>query len=330
MNAPPLSVHLPVRNGGAFLREAVESLRSQTFADFEILLVDDHSSDGAAEAVALLDPRIRLIPNEGTGVADAANTALAHSRAPLIARMDADDVSAPRRFEKQVAYLRDHPDVDVVSCLVDIFGDRVDEGYRRYETWINGIVTRDEIRRNVFAESPIPNPTFLMRREVAERLGGWRDGDGPEDYDFWLRAWEEGVVMEKVPEVLYRWRDWSGRTTRNDDRYSTDAFLRCRTRSLARTVAKDAPVVIWGAGRNGRTLARLLEGEGAVVEAFIDIDPRKIGGERRGKPVHAPAFAARTERVILAAVASRGAREEIGAALRGMGKVEGRDYWLVS
>ena len=108
--------------------------------------------------------------------------------------MDADDIALPRRLEKQLSFLSDHPEVDICGACVEIFvdgegsGGRPAGGNRRYEAWLNACRTPDAIQRELFIESPIPNPTAVFRRGALRRLGGYADPAWPEDYDLFLRA----------------------------------------------------------------------------------------------------------------------------------------------
>src|SRR6478672_11907562 len=109
---PTLSVLMPVYNGARYLAEAVESILGQTFRDFELIIVNDGSTDGSEKILrryAEQDGRIKLISRPNTGIVGALNDAIAASKCELMARMDADDVAMPDRFEKQLAYMRDHP-----------------------------------------------------------------------------------------------------------------------------------------------------------------------------------------------------------------------------
>jgi hypothetical protein len=249
--------------------------------------------------------------------------------------MDADDLSHPRRLELQVALLEERPDIGVASCLARHFPRRrVGEGYRVYESWLNALVEPDDIRRERFVESPLPHPSAMVRRELLERYGGWRDLDWPEDYDLWLRLLEDGVAIAKVPRHLLFWREHPRRLTRTDARYAVERFLRCKARFLlSGPLTGCSRVVMWGAGQTGRRLSRHLLRGGAPLEAFVDIDPAKVGGRLRGVGIVSPGALPdllEPGTVVLAAVASRGARSLIRSQLDVLGLVEGHDYWCVA
>ena len=313
------------------------SLARQTLTDFEVLAVDDGSGDATRVKLEIWserDPRFRVIPQEHAGVIVAANAGLAACTAPYIARMDADDRAHPERLAQQASYLADHPDVAVVSSLVRAFPDAdVRTGYRIYIKWLNSLVTDEDIRREMFVESPLANPSIMMRRDCFEKMGGYHEYGWPEDYDLWLRMYLAGAKFAKIPQVLLEWRDHPERITRTDGRYSVENFLRAKAYYLARgpLVGRDA-VFVWGAGMMGRRLGKQLQNNQVSLAAFVDIDPKKIGRTKRGKPIIAPddllEWWDRFENpALLAAVGARGARALIRARLLKMGLVEGQDWW---
>jgi glycosyltransferase involved in cell wall biosynthesis len=331
-----ISVIMPVRDGGPFLAEAVASILDQTHRELELLLVDDRSRDHALERLDRSDPRLRVLPSAGPGVSAAFNTGLAEARGEFLARMDADDLASPGRLEAQLALLKARPEIDIAGgcvALVDAGGRRegVGEGNRRYAAWLNRLREPDEIRAALFIESPIPNPTACFRREALERLGGYQDPSWPEDYDLFLRADVLGLRMAKPEPVLLRWREHPRRLTRTDERYAYEAFQRAKAYYLVHGRGVKGGILIWGAGDAGRLMHDLLAAEGAAIEGFVDVHPRRVGGEKRGLPVWPIERAASWfAGPVLVAVGARGARAEIRAYLQEAGRVEGDEYLFVS
>ena len=277
---PAISVLMPCYNAGDTLDEALESLRLQTEDDFEVIAVDDGSTDDTLEkltAWAQRDERIRVIRQPHGGIIAALNHGLQHCRGAYIARMDADDRSLPVRLEKQKRLLDERPETSVASCLVAGFPPgQVGEGLRIYIAWLNSLVSDAEIRREMFVESPLAHPSVMMRREWLEKAGGYQEHGWAEDYDLWLRLYLLGVHFAKVPEVLIEWRESPQRLTRQDGRYSLENFLRAKAYYLAQGPLQGRDcVIIWGAGMIGRRLGRLLQAPGAPLTAYIDIDPRE-------------------------------------------------------
>jgi glycosyltransferase involved in cell wall biosynthesis len=329
---PLVSVILPVRNGGDWLPAAVESILSQTEANLELLLVDDHSTDGSVQSLSFDDARLRRLASLGEGVVAAFNTGLARARGAFIARMDADDIALERRLEWQLNYLRSHQHVSLAGGCVEIFGAQaIGAGNRRYQSWLNGLRDPEAIHEQIFVESPIPNPTLLARREAMVALGGYRDCAWPEDYDFFLRADDYGLKMGKPEQILLRWREHQGRLTRTDPRYDIERFQAAKAYFLAHSRLQGRPVVVWGAGPTGRALFDFLHEQGVEIRGFLEIHPRRVGGQKRGLPVwHFEHAAKIRNEIILVAVGAAGARETIRDYFEGIGRVEGYDYLFVA
>ncbi|HLC01501.1 MAG TPA: glycosyltransferase [Anaerolineales bacterium] len=338
--APLISVLMPCYNAQETIDEAIKSIVSQTFALWELVIVDDGSTDGSCDRVtawAARDARIRLIRQDHAGIVTALNTGWRACLSPLIARMDADDRSHPERFAKQAARMDADPDLAVVSCMVEAFPvDQVREGFRLYLEWLNGLVSADDIRREMFVEAPVAHPSTIIRNSWLDRLGGYEDHGWPEDYDLWLRLHLAGARFVKVPQALFSWREHPVRLTRTDSRYSVENFLRAKSHYLVRGPLRDRrSVIVWGAGQMGRRLSKHLVREGAPLVGFIDVDPKKIGRQQRGLPVIAPAGLSRLWKsvdrpILLAAVGARGARKLIRQQLTGMGLREGQDWLAVA
>ncbi len=331
-----ISVLMPCRDAGTLLPEAVASLRAQTFGDFEVVAVDDGSRDATWEqlqAWAADDKRVRVLRNHGRGLVAALATAQAYARAPYVARMDADDVAEPDRFEAQVALFRESPSLTACGTHVRYFPRAaLREGARRYESWLNSLCSPQSVARDVFVECPLAHPTLMLRRSALVGVGGYRDMGWPEEYDLVLRLWWTGATLAVVPRVLLHWRESPGRASRVDLRYSPAAFRRCKVHYLARTLAAGrAGLVVWGAGPVGKAFARELMAQHLRVRAFVDLDPRKIGQAIHGAPVIAPEGIDRFRGAfVVGAVGSPGARADIRAALDERGWREGMDYCAVA
>jgi glycosyltransferase involved in cell wall biosynthesis len=331
---------MPCFNAETTIDETMQSLLDQTLTQFEIVAVDDGSSDQTLNLLrrwADDDGRVRILAREHEGIISALNAGLAECRATLVARMDADDRCHPERLEKQVKALESDPGLAVCASLVEGFPvEHVREGYRIYIDWLNRLVSHEGITREIFIESPLAHPSVAFRKRWVEKVGGYQEHGWPEDYDLWLRLYLAGARFSKVPEILLYWREHEQRLTRIDSRYSVENFLRAKAHYLCKGPLVDCDsVIVWGAGQMGRRLSKHLERGGAPLTAFIDIDPGKIGRERRGRPIVSPEelrnqLEAAERLVVLAAVSSRGARALIRERLNGMGLREGSDWWAVA
>ena len=231
---PRVSVILPVRDGGAYLAGAVASILGQTFADLELLLIDDRSRDGAVAALAPLavhESRLRVLNNPGAGLVAALNYGLAEARGALVARMDADDVARPERLARQVAFLDASPDVALVGAQVayiDAAGAPTGER-SNFPTAPEAVSTALASRGCV-----IRHPTVLARKATLAAAGGYRPVcDRAEDYDLWLRL-AERARLANLPEVLLDYRVHDGQISAGvnlDQRFARDlAIVAARAR----------------------------------------------------------------------------------------------------
>ena len=317
--------------------EALVSLQQQSLVDFEILAIDDGSSDETPDLLrswSVRDQRLKILTQPHMGLTEALNAGLAASSTPFVARMDVDDRADPERLARQLAHLEADPGLAVVGCLVRGFPpDQVREGFRIYMAWLNNLVTDEQIRREIFVESPLVHPSVMFRKDWVLRVGSYQDHGWAEDYDLWLRLYLAGARFEKVPEILLDWREHPDRLTWTDSRYSLENFLRAKAHYAAKGPLADRDgVFVWGAGMMGRRLSKHLIRESVPLAAFIDIDPRKIGRTRRGRPILAPedlpAWWLRYQNpALLAAVGARGARPLIRERLVAIGLQEGIDWW---
>lgn len=219
-----ISVVMPAYNAARFVDAAIQSIRAQSFRDFEFVIVDDGSTDGTtriAEAHANEDPRIKLIRQRQSGCMAAIIRGMREASAPYVARMDADDISHHNRFATQIAFLEENPSIAVVGTSVEF----IDE---------NGRITgtrhcpenHDEIATRLLHKSPLYHPSVMMRREMIEAVGGYdRRFVVAEDYRLWLNVAAE-YELANIDEPLLRYRRHTGQMThRRNSFYSAFAYI---------------------------------------------------------------------------------------------------------
>jgi len=334
---PFVSVVLPVFNGMPYLPEALESLWQQTWPHFEVLVIDDGSTDGTARWLAdCKEPRLKVVRRSHEGIVVALNAGLEQARGAFIARMDADDRCHPERFFRQVEALQARPELGLIATAARYWGEADQgQGFQHFVDWNNRLLEPRTIYLRRFVESPLIHPTVMFRKALVAHHGGYRDGDFPEDYELWLRWLAGGVRMAKLDWPGLDWRERPSRLSRADRRYATDAFYRLKTGYLADWLKTkgfaNKGVVVWGAGRVSRQRAQLLVEAGIPIQAYVDIDPRKVGQVVHGRRVWSPDSLPGPGHVfVLSYVANRGAGSQIFQFLTAKGHVEGRDFLMAA
>jgi hypothetical protein len=248
--------------------------------------------------------------------------------------MDADDTCAPERLERQWARFQRGPEVDVLGTRVRVAkaDGPITDGLRDYVAWQNALLSHDAIVGDLWVESPLVHPSVMMRATALRALGGYRDFDGPEDYDLWLRAEQAGLRFEKLEDVLLDWWDSPARLTRANARYAAARFFALKLAALeSRHLARAQGVVIWGSGPIGKRWARALRERGHHVRAFVEVAPRKLGTSIHGAPVVPVTEAGRFAGALhLAAVGQPGRRPAVRAAAAALGLRDGRELIAVA
>lgn len=270
MDAPVVSVVLAYYNPGVHLRAAVDSVLEQTFDDFELILIDDGSTDGSRTRLDdISDKRIRHVDNGGNlGLIASLNLGLALARGRYVARMDGDDLCQPQRFRRQVDYLEAHPEADMVATRVEL----IDEQDHSLGDWSDDArhVSPEAIRRFLPRNNCIAHPTVMARTDVLRIFGYRREQKGTEDYDLWLRWAAAGRTIHKLDEPLLRHRIVSSGVTRNRQRNVFRFLALAKWRFLAYRLRNGAPGVfefrtfLWMAADAAMGLAkeckRMIEG----------------------------------------------------------------------
>lgn len=209
MTIPTVSILMPIYKTAPYLKEAVDSILAQTYTDFELIALNDCSPDNAEEILDLYyDPRIvRYRGEQNVGLANVLNTGMAMARGQFIARMDSDDISLPQRLEIQMQYLEQHPEIDLCSCGMELFGERS-------EIWVRES-NPNKVKITALFFSPVLHASSVWRKESFERNNlTFRQETVPaEDYDLWTRALLKGLQLSNIPDVLYLYRIRPGQAT---------------------------------------------------------------------------------------------------------------------
>lgn len=270
--ASKVSVILPAYNAEKYIKEAVDSILSQTFRDFELIVINDCSKDSTEQILlSYTDPRLVYVKNEqNLGVAGTLNKGLSLARGTYVARMDADDISLPERFEMQVAYLDAHPDVAVLGTNVETFN----ENGPLYTGW--SATDPKQMKVDLFFSCGLAHPSVMMRADVIRELGGYDMAfEGLEDYDLWCRVAEKHGVTT-LPDILFRYRVHSAQVTKNPSQKYLQRLNNLKHRQLEKLgVSPDsAGAALYFADKRPETKEEICD-TAAFYEALLDANKEK-------------------------------------------------------
>lgn len=287
MQNPLVSILTPFKNTASFLEDCLESIQNQTYTHWELLIVDDHSTDNSYEIVerfANNDARIKLIKNTGNGIIEALRVAFKNSQGLMITRMDSDDIMIPEKLEVLANNLIESGQGHIAVGKVKYFAENgVNPGYKRYENWLNGLTQNGTNFSEIYKECVIPSPNWMAFRNDILKVGAFDHDDYPEDYDLTFRFYKAGFKCIPCDSVLHLWRDYSTRTSRTHVHYAQNYFLTIKMKYfLDVDYNPNKRLVIWGAGYKGKEIAKHLLAKKIPFDWVCD-NPKKIDKAIYGK-----------------------------------------------
>ena len=284
-----ISVVMPVKNTAQYIEDCLNSILNQTHTKWELLAVDDHSTDNSLEILASYadkDRRIKVFKNKGKGIIDALRLSYSKSSGDLITRMDSDDLMAEDKLTILSSNLINRGRGHLAVGLVKYFSDNeLGEGFKNYELWLNGLTAFGSNFKEIYKECVIPSPCWMVHREDLETSGSFRPNRYPEDYDLTFRFYLNGLKVIACDEVLHHWRDYPSRTSRTHAHYADNSFMEIKVHYfLKKEYDTNKNLVVWGAGGKGKALAQLLIDKNIDFYWICD-NPKKIGNEIYGKVI---------------------------------------------
>ncbi|MGM5471206.1 glycosyltransferase family 2 protein [Flavobacteriaceae bacterium LMO-SS05] len=281
MQKPLISILTPFKNTSQFLPECLDSIRNQSYDKWELLVVDDHSTDSSFNLVqeyANRDSRIRLFKNTGHGIIEALRLAFSKSKGDYITRMDSDDVMHPEKLQNMLNDLQKHGKQHVALGLVSYFSaEGISDGYARYETWLNAQTKRGSNYDEIYKECVVPSPCWMVHKDDLKRCEAFSPNRYPEDYDLTFRFYKYHLRCIPSKQVLHYWRDYKTRTSRIHEHYAQNYFLDIKLHYfLELDHDTTRTLTVWGAGSKGKTIAKKLTKKG-VPFIWICDNPKKVG-----------------------------------------------------
>jgi len=279
---------MPVKNTKNFLRECLDSILKQTLTNWELIAVNDHSTDNTLkilEEYALKDNRISVYTNQGNGIIKALRLAYEKSSGECITRMDADDIMDKNKLATLQQNLMKRGRGNIAVGLVKYFSENnhLGEGFKRYEDWLNELTRTGTNFNAIYKECVIPSPCWMVYKQDLNQCEAFQPNKYPEDYDLAFRFYQNKLQTIPCDTVLHYWRDYAARTSRNDINYADNTFLEIKLDYFLK-LEHDATknLVIWGAGTKGKTVAKRLLKENISFNWICD-NPKKIGKDIYGQ-----------------------------------------------
>lgn len=316
-----ISILLPVFNTAKYLPECLDSILAQTETNWELLAVDDFSTDESwsiLQAYQIRDERIKAYKNTEKGIIPALRLAYSKGSGQFITRMDSDDVMAVEKLKALKAILSHRGRGVVATALVKYFAvDGVKDGYHRYETWLNQLSLSQNNFTEIYKECSIASPCWMLHREDLDQCGAFDSAIYPEDYDLCFRFYEQNFQPVCHPKVLHYWRDYASRTSRTDANYADNRFLDLKMHYFLKLDrAAEQALCLWGAGKKGKQIAKVLQQQGIDFQWFCDT-VTKIGKDIYGVTMQPYQAIARLENPqIIVAVAAPDAQVSIRQFLK--------------
>ncbi|MDO7172825.1 glycosyltransferase family 2 protein [Mariniflexile sp. AS56] len=331
MQKPLISILTPFKNTEAYLKDCIESILRQTYTNWELIIVDDGSTDSSYDIVnafAENDTRISLLKNKGSGIIDALQAAFNQSKGAFITRMDSDDIMMPNKLEVLLNNLLNHGEKHVAVGLVQYFSALgVGPGYKSYETWLNNLTKTGTNYSEIYKECVIPSPCWMIHRTNLIACDAFNPHLYPEDYDLTFRFYKHQFKCIPCDVVLHQWRDYSTRTSRTHIHYAQNHFTELKLRHfLDIDYNIEKTITIWGAGTKGKLMASLLIEKDIPFEWICD-NPKKIGKAIYGKTLkNFKALSNIKNPQSLITVANKTAQKEIRAYLKSLQMEPLKDY----
>ncbi len=271
---------MPVRNAATFLTECIESIVNQTFKEWELIAINDHSTDQSKTLLtqfAEKDKRINVLDNKGEGIIHALSLAFENSKYNFITRMDADDIMHREKLQCLFEAINGKTGA-VATAKVEYFAEGgIGDGYRKYQNWLNDLIDTNTHYKHIYKECVIPSPCWMTSREVLDKIEGFKNLEYPEDYDLCFKFYTHAIQVVPVNKILHYWRDYSSRTSRNDPNYADNTFIHLKVKHFLNVdYRSDIPLKLWGAGKKGKIIAQLLDQKGVPFRWYTN-NPNKIG-----------------------------------------------------
>lgn len=286
-NQPLVSIIMAVKDTAPYLRDCLDSVLAQTYQNWELIAVNDHSSDASPEILqdyAAKDSRIRYFNSGKAKLIPTLQVGYAETKGTLINRMDSDDRMPNYKLQVLVEEWNKYGKGSVIAGGTKHFVDEgsVGDGFIKYEKWLNEVARTSTHYQEIYRECVIPSHCWIIHKEDFDAAGAFDPIVYPEDYDLCFRFYQLDLTIIGIDKVLHHWRDRSDRISRTWDEYKDNRYFDLKLRYFyAIDRDQSRPLVLWGAGKNGKDMAKLLQ---AYDDTFhwVSDNEKKTGKEING------------------------------------------------
>ncbi|MEN8139179.1 MAG: glycosyltransferase [Bacteroidota bacterium] len=333
-NQPLVSIIMAVKDTAPYLHDCIDSIIDQTYQNWELIAVNDHSSDETPiilQEYANKDSRVRYYNSDKPKLIPTLQVAYAQAKGTLINRMDSDDKMPDYKLQVLVDEWNKYGKGSVIAGGTEHFVDdgEVGDGFIKYENWLNNVAKTSTHYQEIYTECVIPSHCWIIHRDDFNEVGAFDPLVYPEDYDLCFRFYKKELNVIGIDKILHHWRDRSNRISRTWEEYKDNRYFDLKLRffyELDRD--KSRPLVLWGAGKNGKDMAKLLQSYGDTFHWMCD-NNNKIGKDIYGvKMKHFNDIENIANAQIMVVVSSPEGKKDIKKQLESWGKEPVKDYWF--
>jgi len=331
---PLVSIVMAVKDTAPYLHDCLDSVLAQTYKNWELIVVNDHSSDDSPKILqeyASEDSRIRFYNSSKPRLIPTLQEGYAETKGTLINRMDSDDKMPAYKIQVLVDEWQKHGKGTVIAGGTKHFVDEgsVGDGFIKYEEWLNKVARTNTHYQEIYRECVIPSHCWIIHKDDFDAAGAFDPIVYPEDYDLCFRFYKMGLTIVGIDNSLHHWRDRSNRIARTWEEYKDNRYFDLKLRyfyELDRD--KSRPLVLWGAGKNGKDMAKLLQDYNDTFHWVCD-NERKIGKDIYGVQMeHFDCTRTIENPQIIIVVASPEGKIEIEKKLISWNKRPVSDFWF--
>ena len=287
MQEPLVSILIPFKDTENYIADCLISIIKQSYNNWELIIVNDHSNDSSYNIVkgfAEADSRIRLLHNPGHGIIEALRYAFSCCNGDFVTRMDSDDIMRIDKLKTLSTLLQQFGKAHIAIGPVHYFSKKgIGSGYESYEKWLNQLIAGGTNYSEIYKECVIPSPSWMLHKSDLESIDAFNPNRYPEDYDLAFRCYEKQLKCIPCSQVLHEWRDYASRTSRTHEHYAENHFIDLKLHYFLKLdYNKERSLVVWGAGKKGKKVAKTLINANISFHWICD-NPKKVGKDIYGK-----------------------------------------------